>query len=159
MNGNSGGNAAAYIAAVESNYVVVQVGGLTGSGTLRGQSAGHDRLPGFDWQHARRDAPPWRDSTVVSNSKTNSLNCGESGPSPTPSPTAEPDSVTDTEPDSVTDAEPDSVTDTEPDSVADAEPDSVTDAEPDSVTDAEPDSVTDAEPDSVTDTEPDSVGE
>jgi hypothetical protein len=34
INNNAGGDAAGYIAAVESNFVPVDVGGLTGSGTL-----------------------------------------------------------------------------------------------------------------------------
>ena len=34
VNGNGGGNPGAYIAAVESNFVVLDVGNLAGSGTL-----------------------------------------------------------------------------------------------------------------------------
>ena len=34
INGNAGGDVAGYIAQVESNYVVLEVGGLSGSGSL-----------------------------------------------------------------------------------------------------------------------------
>ena len=88
INGNAGGDVAGYIAQVESNFVVLDVGGLTGSGSL------NVSLP---VTHSFTLASGGvlgviateSDGTSVSTSKTNSLNCTEAAatPSPSPSPT------------------------------------------------------------------------
>ena len=83
VNGNSGGDDAGYIAAVESNYTVLDIGGLTGSGTLDFDltiTAPFTLASGGVLGVIATEA----DETIVSNSKTNSLNCTEAQPTPTP---------------------------------------------------------------------------
>ena len=90
INGNANGNAAAYIAAVESNYSVVAVGGLSGTGTLTinlsvttpFQLASGGVLGVGAWQVNTTSSP-------VTN-KTNSLNCTDATPTPTPTPNVTP---------------------------------------------------------------------
>ncbi len=86
INGNAGGDAAGYIAAVESNFITVDIGNLSGSGTL---DVGLTITEPFTLSTGgvlgviAREA----DESIVSNSKTNSLNCTEApGHTPAPSP-------------------------------------------------------------------------
>ena len=89
INNNANGNASAYIAAVESNYGVINFpSGLSGSGTLTinlsvttpFQATGGGILGVVATES---------DGTIVTNSKTNSLNCTEAASTPTPTPTPE----------------------------------------------------------------------
>jgi hypothetical protein len=83
INGNAGGDEAGYIADVESNYVVLDLSGLSGSGTLTGSvnvTTGFVADTGGILGVIANEA----DGTIVSNSKTNSLNCGEATPTATP---------------------------------------------------------------------------
>jgi hypothetical protein len=89
INNNANGDAASYVAAVESNYKEIGVGGLSGSGTLEFnvpvttafQLSGGGVL-GVIASEAGENGQSWT-------SKTNSLNCSEAEgtPNPTPSPT------------------------------------------------------------------------
>ena len=115
INGNAGGDPAGYVADVESNFVVLDVGGLSGSGTLTFDvpvTTGFTVSTGGILGVIATES----DGTVVSSSKTNSLNCTEAEPTPTPSPTPTPNPVADAN--SVADPDPDSVADADP--VADA---------------------------------------
>jgi len=89
INNNAGGNDAAYIAQVESNYKVIDVGGLSGSGTLTfSVSVTHPfQLSGGGVLGVIATES---DGTSVSTSKTNSINCGEALATPTPTPTPAP---------------------------------------------------------------------
>ena len=92
INGNAGGDPAGYIADVESNFVVLDVGGLSGSGTLTFDvpvTTGFTVSTGGILGVFATEAPlePATTGAVVSNSKTNSLNCTEAESTPTPSPT------------------------------------------------------------------------
>ena len=92
INGNANGNAAAYIAQVESNWTSVDLGGLSGSGTKTfslNVSSPFQLVTGGVLGVIASDlngALP----TKKFNSKTNSLNCMESEATPTPTPTASP---------------------------------------------------------------------
>ena len=90
INGNAGGNATAYIDAVESNYTVISFpSGLSGSGTLDislAVTSPFTLASGGVLGVVATES----DGTVVTNSKTNSLNCTEVAPTPTPTPTATP---------------------------------------------------------------------
>ncbi len=81
INGNAGSNEQAYIDAVESNYFVWDVGGLTGSGT---KSVSFTVTTPFTLVTGGVLGVFATESngTEVSNSKTNSLNCTEASPSP-----------------------------------------------------------------------------
>ncbi len=96
INGNAGGDASGYIADVESNYGVITFGsGLSGSGTIdvdvnvtKAFTATGGGILGVVATESG--------GAVVTNSKTNSLNCTEAQPTPTPTvaptptPTVEP---------------------------------------------------------------------
>ena len=85
INGNAGGDVAGYIAQVESNFVVLDVGGLSGSGSLGASlpvTHGFTLATGGVLGVIATES----DGTSVSTSKTNSLNCTEAGPTPSPSP-------------------------------------------------------------------------
>ena len=89
INGNAGGDAAGYTAAVESNFAIIDLSGLSGSGTLAGSvsvTTGFVADTGGILGVIANEA----DNTIVSNSKTNSLNCGEATSTPTPTPTQSP---------------------------------------------------------------------
>jgi hypothetical protein len=91
INNNADGDAAAYTARVESNYTVIDVGGLSGDGTLTfALPVAHpfQLLGGGVLGVIATES----DGSVVSTSKTNSLNCGEALPTPAPTavPTAAP---------------------------------------------------------------------
>ena len=85
INGNAGGDDAGYIAQVESNYVVVNVGGLSGSGSL---SVSLPVTHSFTLASGGvlGVIATESDGTSVSTSKTNSLNCTEAAPTPSPTP-------------------------------------------------------------------------
>jgi hypothetical protein len=83
INGNAGGDEAGYVAQVESNYVVVDVGGLSGSGSIDVHVDVTDHFTlatGGVLGVIATEA----DGSVVSSSKTNSLNCSEAAATATP---------------------------------------------------------------------------
>jgi hypothetical protein len=87
IEGNSGGNDAAYIAAVESNWVPLDVSGLSGTGTIdfsltvtSSFQLSSGGVLGVIASEAGADGQSWT-------SKTNSLNCTEAEATPTPTPT------------------------------------------------------------------------
>ncbi len=85
INANAGGDDASYIAAVESNYgVITFASGLSGSGTLDVQvnvTTAFQATGGGILGVVATES----DGTSVTTSKTNSLNCTEANPTPTPS--------------------------------------------------------------------------
>ena len=88
IQGNANGDPDGYIADVESNFAVVDISGLSGSGTLDVDlsiTSPFTLSTGGVLGVIANEA----DETIVSNSKTNSLNCTEAPghtPTPTPSP-------------------------------------------------------------------------
>lgn len=90
INGNAGGDEAGYVADVESNYTVLDVAGLSGSGTLNftlNITSPFSLVTGgvLGVIASEQDGTSW-------SSKTNSLNCteAEGTSTPTPTPTASP---------------------------------------------------------------------
>src|SRR5574338_823984 len=89
INGNAGGDEAGYIADVESNFVSIDLSGKSGSGTITGSinvTTGFVADTGGILGVIANEA----DDTIVSNSKTNSLNRGEATGTPAPTPTQSP---------------------------------------------------------------------
>src|SRR4029079_9727038 len=90
INGNAGGNAAAYIAQVESNYTVVTfASGLSGSGTLHIDLAVTHPFT-LSTGGVLGVVATQSNASIVTTSKTNSLNCTEAESTPTPAPTSTP---------------------------------------------------------------------
>src|SRR4051794_6129249 len=112
INGNAGGDEAGYVAQVESNYVVIDVGGLSGSGTLTihlNVAHGFPLPSGGVLGVVATQADP----SSVTNSKTNSLNCTDAAPTPTP-PATVPPTATPTVPPTGTPTVPPTATPTVP---------------------------------------------
>jgi len=89
INGNAGGDEAGYVADVESNYTVLDVAGLSGSGTLDftlNISTAFTLSTGGVLGVIASEAGDGQSWT----SKTNSLNCTEAESTPTPTPTPTP---------------------------------------------------------------------
>jgi len=112
INNNAGGNAAGYIAAVESNFEPVDVGGLNGSGTL---TVDVDITTGFQLSGGGVLGVIARTSSeaVVSNSKSLSVQCSEAE--------SVSESVSESVPESVPASEEQSVAESEQGSVAESE--------------------------------------
>jgi len=117
ISGNSGGNDAAYIAAVESNWGSKDLSGWSGSGSFTfnlSVSSSFQLSSGGVLGVFARENPLGQEW----NSKTNSLNCTEA-------PQSQPASVPESQPASVPESQPASVPESQPASVPESQPASV----------------------------------
>jgi hypothetical protein len=116
INNNAGSDAAGYIADVESNYTVVDVGGLSGTGSIAvdvnvttGFQLSGGGVLGVFASEAGAEGQAWT-------GKTNSLQCSEAQ--------SVAESIAESQPESISESVPESISESVPESISESAPES-----------------------------------